>query len=417
MDKFIITGPCKLEGDISVSGAKNATLPAMAAALLTEDPVVLENVPRVWDVRTLGKILEGIGYDVEREGDRLTLRFREVRDIRAPYDLVRTMRASILCLGPMLARFGRADVSFPGGCAIGPRPVDLHIAGMRQMGAQIDVVHGYIVARTERLRGAHIRFRKVTVTGTENLMMAAVLADGLTVLENAAEEPEVADLGHMLVKMGASIEGIGTSSVEIRGVDRLHGCVHRVIPDRIEAGTYLLAGAIAGGSVRVTNCRPDHLTAAVGVLKQAGLHVVCGGDFVVVEKRNGIGAVDVTTEPYPKFPTDLQAQAMSLLTQADGESTVTETIFENRFLHALELDRLGANIQIRDRTARVVGPSALTGAEVTASDLRASASLVLAALAAEGNSVIHRIYHLDRGYERMEEKLNAIGADIRRIRE
>lgn len=417
MDRFRIVGPCRLQGEIVVSGAKNAALPALAAVLLTEAPVRLDNVPAVWDVRTLGRILEGIGYEFNLEGSAAELQEHRITSLEAPYDLVRTMRASILCLGPMLARFGEARVSLPGGCAIGARPVDLHLRGLERMGADIRLEHGYIVARCDRLRGVEFTFDKVSVTGTENLLMAATLAEGTTTLNNCAVEPEVVDLGDMLVSMGARIEGLGTPRIRVTGVSALGGCRHTIIPDRIETGTYLIAGAITHSHLLLSHCRPDHLTAVLDVLRQAGVKLTTGEDRIELESNGELTPLSVTTNPYPAFPTDMQAQLMSLLTQARGTSFIRETIFENRFLHAMELDRMGARIRIDGNTARIDGPSPLSGAVVTASDLRASASLVIAALAACGETVIRRIYHLDRGYARMEDKLNAVGAVIERQRE
>jgi len=416
MDQFRIVGPCQLKGRVRISGAKNAALPAMAAVLLTEDEVHLENMPAVWDVETMGRILDIIGYDVARDGDSARFRQRRVQDLCAPYDLVRTMRASILCLGPLVSRFGYAKVSLPGGCAIGARPVNLHLAGLERMGAEIVVEHGYIVARCRRLHGANYTFEKVTVTGTENLMMAAALAEGRTILNNCAVEPEVTDLGEMLQRMGAQIDGLGTRQLVIDGMDTLHGCCHPIIPDRITTGTYLVAGAITHGQLVIENCRPAHLQAVLDVLTQAGVAMDVDADRIMLPGNGPLRPVTITTSPYPGFPTDMQAQLMSLMTQADGTSCIRESIFENRFLHAMELDRMGANIRIDGNTALVYGPRPLQGATVTASDLRASASLVLAALVARGETIVRRIYHLDRGYERMEEKLNALGASIERIR-
>ncbi|MBN2429912.1 MAG: UDP-N-acetylglucosamine 1-carboxyvinyltransferase [Acidobacteria bacterium] len=416
MDHFRIVGPCRLVGRIRISGAKNAALPAMAAVLLTEDEVQLQNMPAVWDVETMGRILDIIGYDVAREGDVARFRQRRVQDLCAPYDLVRTMRASILCLGPLVSRFGYAKVSLPGGCAIGARPVNLHLAGLERMGAEIEVEHGYIIARCRRLCGADYTFEKVTVTGTENLMMAAALADGRTTLHNSAVEPEVTDLGEMLRCMGARIEGLGTRQLVIDGVKSLHGCCHPIIPDRITTGTYLVAGAITRGELVIENCRPSHLQAVLDILAAAGVRMEVMEDRITLTGNGPLRPVTFTTSPYPGFPTDMQAQLMSLMTQADGTSCIRESIFENRFLHAMELDRMGAKIRIDGNTALVYGPRPLQGATVTASDLRASASLVLAALAAKGETIVRRIYHLDRGYERMEEKLNALGATIERIR-
>ena len=417
MDKFVIEGGVRLEGEIPVSGAKNSALPAMAASLLTSDPVVLHRIPEVRDIRTMVRLLQHIGAEVEFGGGTLRVVAAELKTPEAPYDLVKTMRASSLVLGPLVARCGRARVSLPGGCAIGARPINLHLEGLERLGAAIRQEHGYIVAEAPHgLRGALVTFDRITVTGTEDLMMAAVLADGETVLENAAREPEVADLAELLRKMGAHIEGAGTSTIRVRGVSRLHGTEHTIIPDRIEAGTFLIAGAITGGDLLVTGCRPDHLTALISKLGQAGIEVSEAQPGTLRVRRPGRPlAADVTTEEYPGFATDLQAQYMALATQADGVSLITETIFENRFMHALELMRMGADIRLEGRRAIVTGPRKLTGAAVIASDLRASASLVLAGLVARGQTVVDRVYHIDRGYERIEEKLARVGARIRRI--
>jgi UDP-N-acetylglucosamine 1-carboxyvinyltransferase len=417
MDKFVIEGGVRLEGEIPVSGAKNSALPAMAASLLTSDPVVLHRIPEVRDIRTMVRLLQHIGAEVEFGGGTLRVVAAELKTPEAPYDLVKTMRASSLVLGPLVARCGRARVSLPGGCAIGARPINLHLEGLERLGAAIRQEHGYIVAEAPHgLRGALVTFDRITVTGTEDLMMAAVLADGETVLENAAREPEVADLAELLRKMGAHIEGAGTSTIRVRGVSRLHGTEHTIIPDRIEAGTFLIAGAITGGDLLVTGCRPDQLTALISKLGQAGIEVSEAQPGTLRVRRPGrLLAADVTTEEYPGFATDLQAQYMALATQADGVSLITETIFENRFMHALELMRMGADIRLEGRRAIVTGPRKLTGAAVIASDLRASASLVLAGLVARGQTVVDRVYHIDRGYERIEEKLARVGARIRRI--
>ncbi|MBI4467593.1 MAG: UDP-N-acetylglucosamine 1-carboxyvinyltransferase [Acidobacteria bacterium] len=420
MDRFIIEGGVKLRGQLAVSGAKNAALPAMAAALLTPEPLQLSNLPRVRDIFTMKKLLQHMGIvvtpsDFPPDGE-LELRAAQIARPEAPYDLVKTMRASILALGPLVARCGQARVSLPGGCAIGARPIDLHLKGLEQLGAELRVEHGYVNARARRLRGSHIHFDKVTVTGTENLMMAAVLADGETVLESAAREPEVEDLARLLRAMGAEIEGEGTPTVRIRGVSRLAGARHRIIPDRIEAGTFLMAAAITGGELEVTNCDCRHLQAVLQQLEQAGVAVKeKDAARVGVSGPSRLCCADVSTAEYPGFPTDLQAQYMALMTQAEGASVITETIFENRFLHALEMVRMGATISVEGRQAVVRGPTPLTGANVIASDLRASASLVLAGLAAEGETVIDRVYHIDRGYERIEEKLRSVGARIRRV--
>jgi UDP-N-acetylglucosamine 1-carboxyvinyltransferase len=419
MDKFVIEGGVRLEGEIPVSGAKNSALPAMAACLLTSDPVVLHRIPGVRDIRTMARLLEHIGAQVEFCDGTLKVIAAELRAPEAPYELVKTMRASSLVLGPLVARCGRAKVSLPGGCAIGARPINLHIEGMQRLGASIRQEHGYIIAEAPNgLRGALITFDRITVTGTEDLMMAAVLADGETVLENAAREPEVSDLAELLCKMGAQIEGAGTSTIRVRGVPRLHGAEHTIIPDRIEAGTFLIAGAITGGDLLVTGCQPEHLTALISKLTQAGVEISEAGPGALRVRRPGrLLAADVTTEEYPGFATDLQAQYMALATQAEGVSLITETIFENRFMHALELMRMGADIRLEGRRAIVTGPRQLTGAAVIASDLRASASLVLAGLVARGETVVDRVYHIDRGYERIEEKLARVGARIRRVQE
>jgi len=421
MDKFVIRGGNPLLGTIRVSGAKNAALPCMAAALLTEDTVTLENIPQVRDIETTRKLLAAMGAEVElgygRAHHRTTISCRKLASPEASYELVKTMRASTLVLGPLVARCGRARVSLPGGCAIGARPIDLHIKGLERLGAQITQDHGYVEAAAERLRGAEIVFDKITVTGTEDLLMAAVLADGETVMQNCAREPEVSDLADLLNKMGAHIEGAGTSTIRVKGVAKLHGAKHRIIPDRIEAGTFILAGAITGGDLNVAGCDPEHLTALLQKLAETGVRTAVTGDSVRVMGDNSPRAADVNTEEYPGFPTDMQAQYMALATQADGTSVVTENIFENRFMHAQELVRMGANIKIEGRRAVVRGKSPLSAAAVLASDLRASASLVLAALVADGETIIDRVYHIDRGYEHIEEKLRAVGGEIRRIGE
>jgi UDP-N-acetylglucosamine 1-carboxyvinyltransferase len=431
VDKFLISGGHPLEGQVSISGAKNAALPAMAAALLTEQRVVLRNVPRVRDISTLRSLLEDLGADSsiahEDHGNRVEIEARRLSDLVAPYDFVKQMRASILVLGPLLARFGRARVSLPGGCAIGLRPVNLHIKGLAKLGATINIDHGYIDARTDGLKGADFYFDSISVTGTENLMMAATLADGTTVLENAAQEPEVQDLAALLNKMGARIEGAGTGRIAIRGVSRLDGAEHRIIPDRIETGTFLAAAAITGGRLTLTHASdPSQLTAITAKLAEVGVGIkklpsnsVQGSEANVLEVQAAepLRASDMTTQEYPGFPTDMQAQYMALMTQAEGSSVITETIFENRFLHVLELVRMGADISVSGRRAVVKGRKPLSGANVQASDLRASASLVLAGLAAQGETLIARVYHIDRGYQRIEEKLNKVGARIRRISE
>ncbi|MGB8769572.1 MAG: UDP-N-acetylglucosamine 1-carboxyvinyltransferase [Candidatus Korobacteraceae bacterium] len=421
MDKFVIRGGNPLLGTVRVSGAKNAALPAMAAALLTEEPVILENVPQVRDIETERRLLAAIGAEVElgygRAQHRTTICCRNLVNPEASYELVKTMRASTLVLGPLVARMKRARVSLPGGCAIGARPIDLHLKGLEKLGARISQEHGYIEARAERLKGTRVVFEKITVTGTEDLMMAAALAEGETVLENCAREPEVGDLAALLNKMGARITGTGTHTIRVQGVEQLHGARHRIIPDRIEAGTFIVAGALTGGDLLVSSCDPSHLSALLQKLEECGVRVQTNGDSVRVMGDGPLKAADVVTEEYPGFPTDMQAQFMALATQANGVSIVTENIFENRFMHAQELVRMGANIKIEGTRAVVRGKTQLSGAAVQASDLRASASLVLAALVAEGETIIDRVYHIDRGYERIEEKLRSVGAQIRRIGE
>jgi UDP-N-acetylglucosamine 1-carboxyvinyltransferase len=421
MDKFVIRGGNPLLGTIRVSGAKNAALPAMAAALLTDEPVVLENIPQVRDIETTRKLLAAIGAEVElgygRAQHRTTICARNLTSPEASYELVKQMRASSLVLGPLVARCGRARVSLPGGCAIGARPIDLHIKGLEQLGAKITQDHGYVEATADRLKGGEIVFEKITVTGTEDLLMAATLADGETVLKNCAREPEVADLADLLNKMGAQVEGAGTSTIRVQGVSKLHGAKHRIIPDRIEAGTFIIAGALTGGDVNITGCDPSHLDALLAKLHEVGIKTAQSADSVRVMGDGPFKAADIITEEYPGFPTDMQAQYMALATQAEGTSIITENIFENRFMHVLELVRMGANIKIEGRRAVVRGKAPLSAAAVQASDLRASASLVLAALVAEGESIIDRVYHIDRGYENIEEKLKGVGAQIRRIGE
>jgi UDP-N-acetylglucosamine 1-carboxyvinyltransferase len=420
MDKFVIRGGNPLIGTIRVSGSKNSALPCMAAAILTEDEVVLENIPQVRDIETERKLLTSMGAEVElgygRAQHRTTISCRVLSDPTAKYEIVKTMRASALVLGPLVARTGLARVSMPGGCAIGARPIDLHIKGLETMGAQIGYEHGYIEARAERLKGAHILFDKITVTGTEDLLMAAVLAEGETVMENCAREPEVTDLAALLIAMGAKIEGAGTATIRVQGVEKLHGAKHRINPDRIEAGTYLVAGAITGGDLCVSHCNPAHLTAVITKLQEAGARVeVLGKDQIRVRSEGELKAADISTEEYPGFPTDMQAQYMALATQAEGASLVKENIFENRFMHVQELVRMGANIRVDGRTATVRGKTPLSAAAVMCSDLRASASLVLAALVADGESILDRVYNIDRGYEHIEEKLRGVGAQIRRM--
>ena len=417
MDKLRIAGGRPLEGEVRVSGAKNAALPIMAAALLTEEPLELENVPRLMDVRTMAKLLAQMGVGVGPQSDgHQRLRAAEIKEAVAAYELVKTMRASVLVLGPLLARCGRARVSLPGGCAIGARPVDQHVKGLQAMGAEISVDHGYMNATAKRLRGARIAMDVVTVTGTENLRMAAALAEGTTILENAACEPEVVDLARCLSAMGARIEGAGSATVRVEGVARLSGARHSVMPDRIETGTYLAAVAAAGGKVRLTHAAPDTLGATLERLREAGAAISVSGGDIAIEMRGRPRSVSLTTAPYPGFPTDMQAQFMALDCIAQGTGTITETIFENRFMHALELQRLGADIAIHENTAVVRGVERLQGAAVMATDLRASASLVVAGLVAHGETLIDRIYHLDRGYEALEAKLAALGARISRVR-
>ena len=421
MDKLVIPGGNPLLGTIRVSGAKNAALPAMAAALLTEEPVVLENIPQVRDIETTRKLLAAMGADVElgygRAQHRTTISCRNLASPEASYELVKTMRASTLVLGPLVARCGRARVSLPGGCAIGARPIDLHIKGLERLGAQITQEHGYVEASAKRLRGAEIVFDKITVTGTEDLLMAAALAEGETIMQNCAREPEVADLADLLNKMGARIEGAGTPTIRIQGVERLHGARHRIIPDRIEAGTFIVAGALTGGDLNVVGCDPNHLTAVLQKLEETGVKIAHNQDTIRVVGHGDLKAADMVTEEYPGFPTDMQAQYMALATQAQGTSVITENIFENRFMHAQELVRMGANLKIEGRRAIVRGRTELSAAAVLASDLRASASLVIAALVADGETIIDRVYHIDRGYEHIEEKLRGVGAQIRRIGE
>ncbi len=421
MDKLVIRGGNPLVGTIRVSGAKNAALPAMAAALLTEEPVVLENIPDVRDIQTERKLLESMGAEVElgygRAHHRTTICCRNLSTPEAKYELVKTMRASTLVLGPLVARTGIARVSLPGGCAIGARPIDLHIKGLEKMGAQLTQEHGYIEARTERLKGAHIVFDKITVTGTEDLLMAATLADGETVMENCAREPEVVDLANLLNKMGAKIEGAGTGVIKIKGVSKLSGAKHRIIPDRIEAGTFVVAGAVTGGDLIVADCEPSHLGAVLAKLKECGVKITESAGTVRVQGDGALKAADMVTEEHPGFPTDMQAQYMALATQAEGTSLITENIFENRFMHAQELVRMGANIKLDGRRAIVQGKTPLSAAAVLCSDLRASASLVLAAMIADGETIVDRVYHIDRGYERIEEKLRGVGARMKRIGE
>ncbi len=417
MDKLRITGGRRLKGRAPVAGAKNAALPALAATLLTEARVELANLPRVRDVRTMLRVLEQLGANVvDRNDGTASIQVASLRSFEAPYDLVRTMRASVLVLGPLLARCGRARVSLPGGCAIGERPINLHIEGLHKMGAEITIEHGYVEATAKRLRGASITFPGTTVTGTENLIMAAVLAEGTTRLSNCAREPEIVDLADLLTAMGASIHGAGTADIVVEGGKPLHGATHRIIPDRVEAGTYLIAGALAGDDVEVAGVRPEHLQSLIEQLAACGVGVRKTPDGLRVAAPPALTARDLTTSPYPGFPTDMQAQYMTLMTQATGAAEIAETVFERRFMHVGELQRMGANIRIDGRSAVVAGPTVLTGAQVMATDLRASACLVLAGLVANGPTVVDRVYHLDRGYESMEIKLGALGASIERIR-
>ena len=420
MDKYVIRGGNPLVGTIHVSGAKNSALPCMAAAILTEDEVTLDNIPQVRDIETERRLLASMGAEVHL-GDgsadhSTTISCRTLSDPEAKYEIVKTMRASSLVLGPLVARAGMARVAMPGGCAIGGRPIDLHIKGLEMMGATIVQEHGYLEARADRLKGAHLVFDKITVTGTEDLLMAAVLAEGETLMENCAREPEVCDLAALLIAMGANIKGAGTSTIHVRGVSRLHGARYRINPDRIEAGTFLIAGAITAGDLVVADCNPDHLGAVIAKLREAGASIdILGSDSIRVRSAGQLKAADISTEEYPGFPTDMQAQYMALASQSDGVSLVTENIFENRFMHVQELVRMGANIKVDGRTATVRGPANLSAAAVMCSDLRASASLVLAALVADGESILDRVYHMDRGYERIEEKLQSVGAQIQRM--
>ena len=420
MDKLVIQGGARLHGEVTISGAKNAALPILCAALLAETPLKLSSVPKLKDVGTTINLLQHMGVVVTRDADKVDLDASHIKILEAPYEMVKTMRASILVLGPLLARFGKARVSLPGGCAIGSRPVDLHIKGLQAMGANIHIEHGYIEASAEhlpnkRLQGARYYMDLVTVTGTENLMMAAALAQGTTVLENAAKEPEVVDMADCLIKMGAKIKGAGTDVITIEGVEKLNGAEHQVVCDRIEAGTYMVAAAMTGGEVKLLNVSAHLLDAVIEKLREAGATVLSDANTITVKSDGKLKAVNIRTAPHPAFPTDMQAQFMALNTVASGVSKVTETIFENRFMHVQEMQRLGADIDIDGNTALVKGVSELEGATVMATDLRASASLVLAGLVAKGQTVIERIYHLDRGYEDLEEKFNALGANVKRM--
>ena len=417
MDRTIIIGGTPLRGEVQISGAKNAALPILASTILGGGECVITNVPRVVDVVTMGKLLGILGAKVQYEGNRAVINAAVITSTQAPYDLVKTMRASVLVLGPLLARWGEATVSMPGGCAIGSRPVNLHLAGLAKMGAEVSMERGYIRAKAKRLVGAQIYCDTPTVTGTENLMMAASLAQGTTVIENAAKEPEIVDLANFLVKRGARIDGAGSDVLTIEGVRELHGSDHDVIPDRIEAGTYLVAGAITRGAVTLNRCRPNHLDALLLKLREAGVEMQVEKERIHLNAVSRLKGIDIRTLPYPGFPTDMQAQMVALMTAAEGTSVITETVFESRFMHVEELRRMGAEIKVEGNRAVVTGPTRLTGAPVMASDLRASAGLVLAGLAAEGTTEILRVYHLDRGYERMEEKLRGLGATITRHKE
>ena len=416
MDKLLIEGGLPLRGEASISGAKNAALPLLTAALLTPEPVTFGNVPDLNDIATMLKLLAQMGVKVERSGDTVTLDASSLGNPVAPYEMVKTMRASILVLGPLTARTGEARVSLPGGCAIGARPVDQHIKGLQAMGAEITVEHGYVHARSPRLRGTRLFTDIVTVTGTENLMMAACLADGETVIENAAREPEVVDLANCLVAMGAQISGAGTDVIRIRGVKRLHGASHRIMPDRIETGTYLCAAAVTGGEIRLTGTSAAYLDVVIDKLMDAGCEIAIERDAIRIKAPDRLTSVSIRTAPYPAFPTDMQAQFMAINAVAEGTAIIRETIFENRFMHAVELIRLGANIRIDGNTAVVRGVDKLDGATVMATDLRASAGLIIAGLAAKGETLVDRIYHLDRGYEKLEQKLAALGARVRRVK-
>ena len=416
MQKLAIQGGGRLNGEVRISGAKNAALPILCASLLTGDVLQLGNVPDLNDVATMRKLLQQLGVKIEADSKQVVLSAAQIDKLEAPYDMVKTMRAAILVLGPLVARFGEARVSLPGGCAIGSRPVDLHIKGLQAMGAEIHIEHGYIHAQAKRLKGARICFDLVSVTGTENLVMAATLADGVTVLENAAREPEVVDLAHCLIAMGAKIEGAGSDTITVAGVDRLHGAAHRVMPDRIESGTFLVAAAATGGSIALTDTRADILDNVLEKLQEAGATIQVADGTISLQMSKRPRAVNVRTAPYPAFPTDMQAQFMAMNAIAEGSSMVVETIFENRFMHVQELRRLGAQIDVEGNTAVIRGRAQLEGAAIMATDLRASACLVIAGLVAQGETIVDRIYHLDRGYEHIEAKLSALGAHIRRIK-
>lgn len=416
MDRIKIIGGKPLSGEVKISGAKNSVLPIMAAALMTQELLLIENVPNLMDVKSMSDLLRHFGTDINNisTNGSLHIKAQDIHTLVAPYDIVRKMRASVLVLGPLLARFGKAIVSIPGGCAIGTRPIDLHLEGLKQMGAKIDIIQGYVEAQVEgKLKGAHINFKTVSVGATENLIMAAALADGVTILSNAACEPEIVDLCNLLNKMGAKIKGYGTGNIEIEGVDKLRGCSHRIIPDRIEAATYLIAAAITKGEVRLRDVVPAHLIAVLNKLKEVGVSIAYDSDSIYLDARGcNLKSVHINTEVYPGIPTDVQAQFMALMTIAEGESRIQENVFENRFMHVAELLRMGADIEYHDKLAKVRGVKRLIGAPVMATDLRASVSLILAALIAEGESYIHRIYHLDRGYESIEKKLSNCGVDI-----
>jgi UDP-N-acetylglucosamine 1-carboxyvinyltransferase len=416
MDKIEITGGVRLHGEVTISGAKNAVLPIMTAAILSSGENVIKNVPNLRDVVTMGKLLAHLGFGFHLEDNQVLLQTKKVTSIEAPYDFVKTMRASVLVLGPLLARSGKARVSLPGGCAIGARPINLHIKGLEKMGAKITLSEGYIEARAKQLKGAAIYFDIPTVTGTENLMMAAALANGTTIIENAACEPEVVDLANALISMGADIHGAGTGIIKIKGVNKLQPLDYTVIPDRIETATFIAAAAITHGDIKINKCRPGHLEAVINKMKEAGVKITQKNDKLIVKGPERLSAINIKTMPHPGFPTDMQAQFMAMMAIADGTSLITENIFENRFMHIAELKRMGADLQVEGSTATVKGVKTLTGAPVMATDLRASASLVVAALAAQGTTVIDRVYHLDRGYERIENKLSLLGAKIRRIK-
>jgi len=416
VDKILIKGGKKLKGEVEISGAKNSALPIIASSILSTEECVLTNVPLLKDIQTIKLVLESMGARVRRDGYTFAIDAKDLKSCEAPYELVKTMRASVLVLGPLVARFGEARVSLPGGCAIGTRPVNLHIAGLQKMGAEVEIKYGYVEVRAKRLKGANISFDISTVTGTENIMMAAVLAEGETVIGNAACEPEVVDLANFMIKRGAKIKGAGTDTIIIDGVSRLGGGTYEIMPDRIETGTYLISGAITGGDVTVRRCIPSHIEAVLSKLSAVGVKTEVFSDSIRVVADRGISAVDVRTMPYPGFPTDMQAQIMALMTISNGLSVITETVFENRFIHVPELRRMGAKIKLQENYAVVEGVKSLSGAPVMATDLRASASLVLAGLVAEGQTEVHRVYHLDRGYESMERKLSGLGADIVRVK-